>query len=138
MVPELEAYELNPPNPVRHASTPKQKANNNAPKRSIAALVLSEQPAVKKSTMIFPRLAWHQGINMAIAAPVAAPESSKSPVIALPNNSRPTMLAQVITVMKVSKMPARTAEILASKTMVRINSLFLWVKLTQIKISVSH
>jgi hypothetical protein len=74
---------------------------------------------------------------MAIAAPVAAPESSKSPVIALPNNSRPTMLAQVITVIKVSKIPARTAEILASKTMVRINFLFLWVKLTQIKIHVS-
>jgi hypothetical protein len=59
-------------------------------------------------------------MNIAIAAPVAAPESSKSPVMALPTNSRPKMLAQVMMVMKVSSIPARTAEILASKTKSRI------------------
>jgi hypothetical protein len=73
--------------------------------------------------MMLPRLAWHQGINIAMAAPVAAPDNSKSPVMALPNNSRPRMLAQVMMVMNVSNIPARTAEILASKTKVRIRCL---------------
>ena len=123
MVPELEAYELKPPSPVRHAKTAKQNANSKAPKRSIRPLAFSEQLAVKKSTMMLPRLAWHHGINIAMAAPVAAPESSKSPVMALPNNSRPRMLAHVMTVMKVSKIPARTAEILANKTRKRIRYL---------------
>jgi len=48
-------------------------------------------------------------MNKAIAAPAAAPDSSKSPVIGLLKNSRPMMLAHVIRVMNVSSTPAKMA-----------------------------
>ena len=49
-----------------------------------ASLVRADALAVKKSTMMLPRRSWHHGRNSAIAAPAAAPDSSKSPTIVMP------------------------------------------------------
>ena len=46
----------------------------------------------KKSTTMLPRLIWHQGMNSAMAAPVATPVNSKSPTMVSPVVLRPIKL----------------------------------------------
>ena len=69
---------LIPPMPDRQASKAMHRASNSAPSRSRIWVVRSEALAVKKSTMMLPRRTWHHGMNRAMAAPAAEPESSKS------------------------------------------------------------
>src|SRR6185295_208426 len=113
IVPDCDFHALMPPSVVRQLISASASANNNAPKRSSHALVRSEALAVKKSTMMLPRRNWHHGRNSAIAAPAAAPVSSKSPTMVLPIVLRPITLTQVISVMAVSSTPAAIAHSLA-------------------------
>ena len=88
------------------------------PKRSRRCCNAGLAQAVKKSTLMLPRRAWHHGMNNAIAAPAAAPVSSKSPTMVQPVVLRPITLTQVISVINVSSAPAATAQALASNSSV--------------------
>ena len=66
---------------MRQASSAIARPSSSAPKRSRPSIVRAEARAVKKSTMMLPRWNWHHGMKSAIAAPAAAPDSSKSPTI---------------------------------------------------------
>jgi hypothetical protein len=64
--------------------------------------------------MMLPRLAWQYGMNSAMAAPVATPVSSKSPINEVSKRLRPITLKQVMSVIKINNKPARMANNLAS------------------------
>src|SRR5688500_17787863 len=90
-----------------------------APTRSIPDWVRALAFAVKKSTMMLPRLAWHKGMNIAMAAPAATPVSSKAPTMETPTVLRPIRLPHVMSVMPVSSTPARMAQRFASGSRIR-------------------
>ena len=76
MVVVMELRALSPPVAVRQASRMNMAASSSAPKRSSRALTAEDARAVKKSTMMFWRRNWHQGMNSAMAAPAATAVSS--------------------------------------------------------------
>ena len=114
MLPDCEVQALSPPSEVRQASKAMASPRHKAPRRSRAACVRALAFTVKKSTMMLPRVTWHQGMNRAIAAPAARPVSSKSPTSVVPVVLRPIRLTHVMRVMTVRSAPARTAHSLAS------------------------
>ncbi len=125
IVPAPDFQALRPPIEVRQASSAIASAEQRA-RRSGRARRWSraDARAVKKSTMMLPRWNWHHGMKSAIAAPAAAPESSKSPTMVEPNRLRPIRLPHVISVTTVSSTPARMAQSLASVSSSRNGVLF--------------
>src|SRR5688500_5559508 len=111
---DCEFQALRPPIDVRHASSPIASASISAPKRSSTSCLRGARCAVKKSTMMLPRRNWHHGMNSAIAAPAAKPDSSNAPTMLQPVVLRPIRLMQVISVITTSSTPASTAHTFAN------------------------